>query len=234
MKDNEQKNTAKSYDPDYIQSDEDRKIKRQMERMVGSYDSYMRKITFGRENALREMTVGLAQVKSGDCVLEIGCGTGTLTLEAKRKAGPSGKVFGIDIIPGMIDLSRQKAEKAKLDVAFQSGSIDNIPFPENQFDVVMCSFMIFHMSEMVRNKGIDEIFRVLKPWGRLMVIDISLPINPLLRLLTKAFLGYMLKHDLKELLPLMEAAGFSGTEIQQAKYRILGLPLLSFVRGSKC
>jgi len=230
MNDIGQKNTTNS---GYIRSDEDGKIKNQMERMVSSYDSYMRKITLGREHILREMTVGLAQIKSGDYVLEAGCGTGTLTLEAKRKAGPSGKVFGIDIIPGMIDLSRQKAAGAKLDVTFQLGSIDNIPFPENQFDIVMCSFMIFHMSEMVRHKGINEIYRVLKPQGQLMVLDISLPVNPVYRLLTKTFLGFMLKHDLKELLPLMESAGFYGTEIQQAKYRILGLPILSFVRGSK-
>ena len=74
-----------------------------MEKMVPSDDSYMRKMTLGRERTLRETTVSLAQVKPGDCVLEVGCGTGTLTLAAKRQAGPSGKVFGIDIIPGMIE-----------------------------------------------------------------------------------------------------------------------------------
>jgi len=121
------------------------------------------------------MTVNLAQVKPGDCVLEVGCGTGTLTLAAKRQAGPSGKVFGIDIIPGMIELCQRKAAQANLDVTFQLGSIDDIPFSANQFDVVMCSFMIFHMSEMVRRKGIIEIYRVLRPQGRLLVLDLALP-----------------------------------------------------------
>jgi ubiquinone/menaquinone biosynthesis C-methylase UbiE len=79
--------------------DIDQNIKNQMEKMVGSYDTYMKRITLGREKALRQMTVNLAQVKPGDFVLEVGCGTGTLTLAAKRQAGPTGKVFGIDLIP---------------------------------------------------------------------------------------------------------------------------------------
>jgi len=157
------------------QVDEDKSMKSQMEKMVPSYDSYMRKMTFGRERTLRETTVSLADVKPGDCVLEVGCGTGTLTLAAKRRTGPSGKVFGIDIIPGMIELSQRKAAQASEDATFQLGSIDDIPFSANQFDVVMCSFMIFHMSEMMRRKGIAEIYRVLKPQGRLLVLDLALP-----------------------------------------------------------
>ncbi len=214
------------------QTDEDKAMKSEMERMVDSYDSYMRKITFGRERALRQMTVDLAQVKPGDCVLEVGCGTGTLTLAAKQQAGPSGKVFGIDIIPGMIELSRRKAAQAQADIAFQLGSIDDIPFPADQFDVVMCSFMIFHMSEMVRRKGITEIYRVLKPQGRLLVLDLALPTQPVPRAIARALFGGMLKHDLRELLPLMKASGFSDIEIAQASFRVLGLSILAFVRGS--
>jgi ubiquinone/menaquinone biosynthesis C-methylase UbiE len=216
-----------------IQNDEDSLMKSQMEKMADSYDSYMKKITLGRENALREMTVNLAGVKPGACVLEVGCGTGTLTLAAKRQAGPSGKVFGIDVIPGMIELSQRKAAQANLEVTFQMGSIEDIPFPDNQFDVVMCSFMIFHMSEGVRRKGITEIYRVLKPQGRFMALDLGLPTYPVSRAIAKAFSGFMLEHDLQELVPLMEAVGFSGIEVLPARYRVLGLSILSFARGSK-
>jgi len=211
--------------------DKDKVMKNQMEKMVTSYDSYMRKVTFGRERILREETVRLAQVKPGDSVLEVGCGTGTLTLAAKRQAGPSGKVFGIDVIPGMIEVSQRKAAQAKEDITFQLGSIDDIPFPANQFDVVMCSFMIFHMSETTLRKGITEVYRVLKPQGRLLVLDMALPTQPLQRLIAQKLFGSMLQHDLHELLPLMEAAGFSNTEIAQAKFRVMGLSVLSFVRG---
>jgi ubiquinone/menaquinone biosynthesis C-methylase UbiE len=214
------------------QVNEDEELKRQMEKMVPSYDSYMRKVTLGRERTLREMTVRLAQIKPGDCVLEVGCGTGTLTLAAKRQAGSSGKAFGIDIIPGMIEASRRKAAQANEDIAFQLGSIDDIPFPADQFDVVMCSFMIFHMSEMTRRKGIAEIYRVLQPRGRLLVLDLALPAQPLSRAIAKTLFGGMLQHDLRELLPLMQAAGFSDVEIAPAKFRVLGLSILAFARGS--
>lgn len=213
--------------------DEDSAIKIQMEKVVDTYDAYMKKITLGRESRLRELTVNLAEVKPGGSVLEVGCGTGTLTLQAKRTTGPSGRVVGIDIIPGMVDLSRQKAAKANLDVTFQLGSIDHIPFPDGQFDAVMCSFMIFHMSEAVRRKGMEEIYRVLKPQGRLLVIDLNLPFRPIPRAIVKLFLGFMFHHDLKELLPVMEKAGFAGLELKPAKFRIFGLPVLSYVKGRK-
>ncbi len=80
--------------------DKDALIKGQMEKMVDTYDSYMKKATFCREQLLRRMTVELAGVKAGDTVLEVGCATGTLTLAAKQAACSSGRAFGIDIIPG--------------------------------------------------------------------------------------------------------------------------------------
>jgi ubiquinone/menaquinone biosynthesis C-methylase UbiE len=211
--------------------DEDRIIKSQMEQMVNSYDSYMRRMTFGRERALREMTVSLARIQPGDTVLEVGCGTGTLTLAAKRQVGATGKVFGIDIIPGMIELSRRKAAQAREDISFQLGSIDDIPFPADQFDAALCSFMIFHMSEGVRRKGLAEVHRALKPDGRLLILDLSLPTAPVSRTIARALLGGMLEHDLRELLPLMEASGFSNVEIAPAKFRVLGLSVLAYVRG---
>jgi ubiquinone/menaquinone biosynthesis C-methylase UbiE len=213
---------------------EDKLMKSQMEKIVPSYDSYMKKVTLGRERVLREETVNLAQVKPGDCILEIGCGTGTLTLAAKRRAGASGKAFGIDIIPGMIEASQRKAAEANEEITFRSGSIDDIPFSANQFDVVMCSFMIFHMSETTRRKGIAEIHRVLKPQGRLLVLDMALPAQPLPRAIAKMLFGGMLEHELQELRPLMEASGFSNIEIAPAKFRILGLSVLAYARGSAC
>jgi ubiquinone/menaquinone biosynthesis C-methylase UbiE len=211
---------------------EDEIMRSQMEKMVPSYDSYMRMMTLGRERALREMTVHLAQVKPGDGVLEVGCGTGTLTLAATRQAGPSGQVYGIDVIPGMIELSQRKAAQAVEDVTFRLGSMDDIPFPASLFDVVMCSFMIFHMSETTRRKGIAEVYRVLKPQGTFLVLDMALPVQPVPRAIAQALFGGMLTHDLRELLPVMEASGFSGVEFGQAQFRVLGLSVLAFVRGS--
>jgi demethylmenaquinone methyltransferase/2-methoxy-6-polyprenyl-1,4-benzoquinol methylase len=96
----------------------------------------------------------------------------------------------------------------------------------------MCSFMIFHMPETTRRKGIAEIHRVLKPQGRLLVLDMALPAQPLPRAIAKVLFGGMLEHELQELRPLMEVSGFSNIEIAPAKFRVLGLSVLSYVRGS--
>jgi len=214
-------------------SAEDQSINRPMEQMVSTYDAYMRKVTFGREQVLRQRTVTLAQVKPGDCVLEVGCGTGSLTLAAKRQAGPAGKVFGIDVLPGMIEVSQQKAAQAHEEITFQLGSIDHIPFPEDTFGVVISSFMIFHMSEATRRNGIAEIYRVLKPHGRLLVLDLAMPSQWLQRAIAQQviFRGG-LEHDLRELIPLMEAVGFSDVECGPVKFSILGLSIFAFARGS--
>jgi ubiquinone/menaquinone biosynthesis C-methylase UbiE len=213
------------------QTSEDARMRAEMERMVGSYDSYMRNITLGTERRLRDVEAGLAQLNPGDQVLEVGCGTGTLTLAAKRQVGPAGQAFGIDVIPNMIELCRRKAEHCGTDVAFQLGGIDNIPFPVGKFDAVLCSFMIFHMSEGVRRRGIQEIRRVLKPGGRLVVVDLALPASPVPRAIAKALFGGMLQHDLRELIPLMQEFGFFDIELAPLPYRVFFLQALYFVRG---
>lgn len=211
--------------------DLDQQFKRQMEKAAPTYDSLMKRMTFGRERELRETTISLAGVKPGDSVLEVGCGTGTLSLAAKRRAGPSGKVCGIDVIPLMIELSQRKAEQAGEEITFQLASIADIPFPENTFDAVMCSFMIFHMSEKVRQKGMAEIHRVLKPNGRLLVLDTATPTRPLLKAFVKMFTGGELPPDLHQLPPLMALSGFSKIEIAPANFRLLGFSPLTFVSG---
>jgi ubiquinone/menaquinone biosynthesis C-methylase UbiE len=219
--------------PSNESADLDQVMKSQMEQIAPTYDDYMRKSTFGREAALRETTVRLAQIKPGDSVLEVGCGTGSLTLAAKRQVGPSGKVAGIDIIPKMIEISQSKAEQAHEDITFQLASITTIPFADNHFDVVMCSFMIFHMSEETRRKGIAEIYRVLKPQGRLFVLDLAMPAQRLQQAIAKrvVFRGG-LDHDVRELLPLLEATGFSDLTCGPVKFSIMGLSILAFARGS--
>jgi ubiquinone/menaquinone biosynthesis C-methylase UbiE len=190
------------------------------------YDGMMRLITLGRERTLRKMTVELAQVQPGDKVLEVGCGTGTLTLAAQARAGQSGVVHGIDAAPEMIAVARRKAARAGAPVNFQVGQIACIPFQDDEFDVVLCSFMIFHMPDDVRRKGLVEICRVLKPGGRLLVVDLARPTNFAQRSQVAILFGHMLRHDLEELVPEMAEAGFAEIETGPTTY-----PMVSFVRG---
>ena len=95
----------------------------------------------------------------------------------------------------------------------------------------MCSFMIFHMSEARRQKGIAEIYRVLKPQGRLFVLDMAMPTSLIPKMIVRLFFIGMDKHDLHELFPIMEKSGFSDVEFIRAKFHLFGLSILAFVQG---
>jgi ubiquinone/menaquinone biosynthesis C-methylase UbiE len=175
-------------------------------------------LTLTSERAVRNMTVELAHIQPGEKVLEVGCGTGSLTLTAKKRAGPAGEVHGIDAAPEMIRIAQRKAARAGADIDFRVGLIQDIPFPDSQFDVALASFMIFHMAEETRRKGLAEIRRVLKPGGRLLVVDFEPPKQAGRRTLATLVIGHllgghkMMQHTVRELLPLMKAAGFTDVE----------------------
>jgi ubiquinone/menaquinone biosynthesis C-methylase UbiE len=198
----------------------------QLGHMARYYDFIMALLTFGREKTLRQMTTRLAQLKTGDRVLEVGCGTGTLTLAAKSQVGPSGEVAGIDIAPEMVAVASHKATRKGVHVSFQVGSIENIPFPDNRFDAVICSFMIFHMPEDVRRKGFAEMHRVLKSGGHLFILDLALPDKPWQRRLVQMHFGHMMQHDVRELAPVLRENSF--TEIEMGKTEFMAT---WFLRG---
>ncbi len=190
------------------------------------YDFIMTLLTLGKERALRQMTVELAGVKPGDRVLEVGCGTGSLSLAAKAQAGPSGAVHGIDAAPEMVEVARRKAARLGVGVDFKVGLIQDIPFSKAQFDVVLCSFMIFHMPDDVRREGFGEIARVLKPGRQVAIVDSASPDQLPPRSLARALLGFVAQHSLEELLPMMREAGFVEIESGLTRFKMVG-----FVRG---
>jgi ubiquinone/menaquinone biosynthesis C-methylase UbiE len=179
-----------------------------------TYDLMVRIMTFGQEQKLRLATVVQAKIRPGERILEVGCGTGSVSLAAKREAGTESQVFGIDIAPDMVAIARQKAGKAGLDVQFQEGRIEAIPFPDEQFDLVLSSLMLHHViGAEAKQKGIQEIYRVLKPGGRLLVVDAAQPKNPLLRGMANLVVGHeMLAHGMDEYIPMLEQAGYVNIE----------------------
>jgi ubiquinone/menaquinone biosynthesis C-methylase UbiE len=183
------------------------------------YDTIIALATAGRERRLRETTVNLARLLPGERVLEIGCGTGSLCLAARARVGPLGEVCGIDPAPEMIEAARKKGSRAGLDKMFQVGRIESIPFPDGYFDVVLCSFMVFVINDDTRRRGFSEVLRVLKPGGRVLVLDFSPPADTLLRHLVPLLFGR--GHTLQRIRPMIEKAGFTETEIGETKYRVL-------------
>lgn len=184
------------------------------------YDLVVKFMLEGKEEKVRQMTVDLAQVRSGDHVLEIGCGTGSLTVAAKKQAGARGNVCAIDISPEMLNVAKRKAERAGLEIGFETGSLEEIPFPDHQFDVVMISFMIFHVPLEVQRKGFVEIARVLKPGGRLLILDRSTVEEAGRSLIEKMFFNVS-QPALKTLLPMLQEAGFVDVSAGQTQYKFL-------------
>ncbi len=193
------------------------------------YDFVAWMLTLGKEYAIREMTIDMAGLAPGEKVLDVGCGTGTLTLAAKRRVGPAGEVYGIDPSPEMIDISHQKAMNNGLDIAFQTGVIEDISFPDNTFDVVISSLVMHHLPDDLKQKGIREIYRVLKPGGRFFCIDLEKPENLFYRIVGTLFLFHnLIKTNLEKCLAMMEQAGFQEIKMGRTEYK-----LLAYIQGEK-
>ena len=136
------------------------------------YDLLVWLLTHGRARAFRERLVNLAHLASGESVLDVGCGTGSLAIAAKGRVG-AGAVFGIDPSPAMIARATSKAAKAGIDVCFRNGVAEALPFPDAQFDVVLSTLMLHHLPHKLRQQCAGEIRRVLKPQGRVLVVDFA-------------------------------------------------------------
>src|SRR5215813_8078988 len=92
------------------------------------YDGLVNLMTLGQIRRLRQKTVEQAQLHAGEAILDVGCGTGAVTIPAKKKVGNNGTAVGIDPDPEMISLARQKAKRAKVEIDFRVGVIESLPF----------------------------------------------------------------------------------------------------------
>lgn len=184
-----------------------------LEWLAPVYDWYCSRLGLG--HAFREKTLQYAGIKSGERILDVGCGTGVLTRLAAEVVGPTGQVVGIDPGPKMIGIARDNAKTEGSRAEFRLGAIENLPFEDSSFDCVLSSFMVHHLPPDIKQKGLAEVSRVLKPGGRLLVVDIGRPLNPLWWILVWPLLLWSNTKEqiASRLNDYFIRAGFSKTEI---------------------
>ncbi len=132
-------------------------------------------LTFTEKSKFRRNQIGLMDIRKGEKVLEVGCGTGALSILSKIAVGESGEVEGIDIAPKMISNAQQKARKANLKINFKIASVNELPYPDNYFDLVISSMMFHHLPVKLKKEGLEQIYRVLKEEGRFFLCDFCSP-----------------------------------------------------------
>lgn len=137
------------------------------------YDVMLKVRSFGREGRLRDRFLDLANVERGQTVLDVGCGTGTMAIAARRRVGEAGAVYGVDASAEMIARARQKAAGRGADVSFEPALLEALPFPDAKFDVVTASFVLHHFPADLLPRCLAEIRRVLKPDGRFVAFDFA-------------------------------------------------------------
>jgi ubiquinone/menaquinone biosynthesis C-methylase UbiE len=192
-----------------------------------AYDLLAWLFTRGNERAFRERMAALARLKAGESVLDVGCGTGTLAITAKRLVGPQGTVHGIDASPEMIARARRKAAKAGVEVIFENAVAESLPFSDARFDVVFTSMMLHHLPGEARRQCLREIRRVLKPGGRLLAVDFGGPERQRHGLIARFHHHRHSQFDLRTVVPMMQEAG-----LQRVGEGAIGLGGLQFVFAS--
>jgi len=143
------------------------------------YDPLLRWLL--REATFKTRLVEQARIGRGHRVLDLGCGTATLTLLIKR-AHPETEVVGLDGDVKVLEIAAAKAAKAGLDVKLDHGMAFSLPCPDAFFDRVLSSLLLHHLTTENKLRTLAEVYRVLRPGGELHVADWGKPDNQLMRM----------------------------------------------------
>lgn len=168
------------------------------DRIASVYDPLNTAMTAGLHHRWRARAADLAHVGPGSRVLDVACGTGDLAIELARRVSPGGEVIGADFSENMLALARAKAAKrfgrAAVGAA-ESGAVESgagasvrfewadalaLPYPDDSFDAATVGFGARNFSDLRR--GLAEMARVVRPGGRVVVLEITTPTKPPLSL----------------------------------------------------
>jgi ubiquinone/menaquinone biosynthesis C-methylase UbiE len=124
-----------------------------------------------RGNRLRTVLADDLELRPGDRVLDVGCGPGRLARVFAERVAPTGEVVGIDAAVEMINRASSQARRRRAAATFQVGFAQDLPFPDASFDAVGCTLALHHVAENDQQTAVEEMYRVLKPGGRLLIAE---------------------------------------------------------------
>jgi demethylmenaquinone methyltransferase/2-methoxy-6-polyprenyl-1,4-benzoquinol methylase len=147
------------------------------DRVAGRYDALNEVMTAGLHHRWRQRAADRAELAAGDSALDVCCGTGDLALELAVRVAPDGRVVGCDFSEPMLDLAREKAaERAADRVRFEWADALQLPYDAERFDAVTVGFGVRNLADL--DRGLREMARVLKPGGRVVILEITQPTRP--------------------------------------------------------
>ncbi len=152
-------------------------VRGMFDRIAGVYDPLNSAMTAGLHHRWRARAVDAAQVSAGDPVLDICCGTGDLTFELARRAGPDARVVGSDFSERMLELAREKdGGPGAARPLFEWADALELPYGDASFAAVTVGFGVRNLADL--DRGVAEMTRVLRPGGRLVILEITNPTRP--------------------------------------------------------
>src|SRR5438270_9371509 len=152
-------------------------VRAMFDRIAGLYDRMNAVMTAGLHHAWRRRAADLAELSPGDRALDVATGTGDLALELGRRVAPSGEVIGSDFSERMLELAREKArDRADARVRFESANALALPYGDGEFDAATVGFGARNFADLER--GVAEMARVVRPGGRVVILEITTPRRP--------------------------------------------------------
>jgi len=152
-------------------------VRTMFDRIAGVYDLMNSAMTAGMHHRWRARAADRAELSPGDTALDTCCGTGDLAFELARRVGPQGTVVGCDFSEPMLELARRKAaDRDAPQVRFEWADALDLPYEDGSFDAATVGFGVRNLADLGR--GLAELNRVLKPGGRLVILEITQPTHP--------------------------------------------------------
>jgi demethylmenaquinone methyltransferase/2-methoxy-6-polyprenyl-1,4-benzoquinol methylase len=149
-------------------------VRAMFDRIAGVYDRLNSVMTVGLHHRWRQRAADLAAVSAGDQVLDVATGTGDLALELLRRVGPSGQVVGADFSEGMLELARVKDAGGA--IRWEQANALELPYADSEFAAVTVGFGVRNFADL--DRGLAEMTRVVRPGGKVVILEITTPQRP--------------------------------------------------------